>query len=247
MNRILVEAGEVQPDGRVVLGGRRAAHVARVLRPAMGQRLRLGILDGDRGAGVVERVSDTEVVLVWERQDGPPPEARVDLLLALPRPKVLKRLWATLGSLGVGRIILTNASEVQREYFDTHWLEPEHYRPLLIEGLEQSGDTRVPMVQVERRFKPFVEDDLDAQFAGSTRLMAHPVPDATGDGWLAGPPGGAASVLVAVGPEGGWVAFERDLLTARGFRSVSLGWRTLRCDTACVAMISLARLWVGDY
>ncbi len=93
----------------------------------------------------------------------------VDVLLALPRPKVLRRLWAQLAALGVGRIMLTNASRVERNYFDTHVLEAATYRPLLIEGLQQARDTRLPVVSVHRRFRILIEADLSALSDASTR------------------------------------------------------------------------------
>ena len=46
-------------------------------------------------------------------------------------------------------------------------------------------------------------------------------------------------VLLAVGPEGGWNAFEVGLLEAHAFQRVSMGPRTLRSDTACVALIAV--------
>jgi RsmE family RNA methyltransferase len=47
-------------------------------------------------------------------------------------------------------------------------------------------------------------------------------------------------VLLAIGPEGGWNAFELGLLQAHGFRLVGLGPRTLRVDTACTALLAIA-------
>src|SRR5205823_10500285 len=86
-----------------------------------------------------------------------PPRPPIDLLLALPRPKVMRRLWAQLAALGVGQIMLTNAERVERNYFDTHVLKPECYRPLLVEGLQQARDTRLPNVSIHRQFKVLVE------------------------------------------------------------------------------------------
>ena len=91
-----------------------------------------------------------------------PSRPPVDLLLALPRPKVLRRLWAQIAALGVGRIILTNAARVERNYFDTHVLSAACYQPLLIEGLQQARDTRLPAVTVHRQFKVLLEDELDS-------------------------------------------------------------------------------------
>jgi len=236
MNRILMGEDEVGADGHVSLAGRRAAHIAKVLTPEVGALLRVGILDGPRGRGEVLSVTRDRVELACTFEAQPPAAPCVDLLLALPRPKVTRRLWAPLASLGVGQIILTNAEKVERNYFDTHWLEEEVYRPLLIEGLEQSGDTRLPAVTICRRLKPFVEDRLDQEFPDSKRLICHPrnaIP--LGDAGLDAAP----RVLVAIGPEGGWSDYEIDLFAAHGFDCVSMGWRTLRSDVACIALISI--------
>jgi 16S rRNA (uracil1498-N3)-methyltransferase len=47
-------------------------------------------------------------------------------------------------------------------------------------------------------------------------------------------------MLLAIGPEGGWNAFELGLLQAHGFQPAGMGPRTLRTDTACVALLALA-------
>jgi RsmE family RNA methyltransferase len=46
-------------------------------------------------------------------------------------------------------------------------------------------------------------------------------------------------VLLAVGPEGGWNDFEIQLLESHGFQRVGMGSRTLRTDTACIALLAL--------
>jgi len=245
MNRILFDPDEVEKDGRVCLSGRRAAHTVVVLRPVVGAVLRVGILNGPAGVGEVLSLAGGRVELACVFEAEPPPAPVIDLLLAVPRPKVMRRLWAPLASLGVGQIVLTNAEKVERNYFDTHWLEEETYRPLLIEGLEQSGDTRVPAVTVCRQLKPLVEDRLDSLFPASRRLLCHPRnAEPIGSMDLAG----AARVLLAIGPEGGWSDYEVDLLARCGFDCISLGRRTLRTDVACIALISAvtSRLDGGD-
>ena len=47
-------------------------------------------------------------------------------------------------------------------------------------------------------------------------------------------------MLLAIGPEGGWNAFELGLLAAHGFQPAGMGQRTLRTDTACIALLSIA-------
>jgi 16S rRNA (uracil1498-N3)-methyltransferase len=235
MNRVLFEASEMDRGDRIVLTGRRAHHVTTVLKPSVGDVLRIGVIDGPRGMGEVMAVGKRRVELACSLEDSPPPPASVDVILAVPRPKVMRRLWAPLASLGVGRIILANAEKVEQNYFDTHWLNEETYRPLLIEGLEQSGDTRLPSVEICRRLKPFVEDRLDDEFPHSRRLICHPR-DASP---LADVVFAKKRVLVSIGPEGGWSDYEIDLFALHGFECVSLGWRTLRTDVACMALIAV--------
>lgn len=237
MNLILLESGEL--DGNVaVLSDGRARHLREVLKVTPGDAVRVGVLDGPLGTATVESTR-SDVVRLRCDLGVLPPLPRVDLLLALPRPKVLRRLWPQLAALGVRRILLTNAERVERNYFDTHLLAPDVYRPLLIEGLQQARDTRLPEVSLHRRLKVLVEDDLDAVAQTAVRLVAHPgAPLRIADAVRSAD----ERVLLAVGPEGGWSEFERAMLGAHRFREVGLGGRTLRSDTACVALVAL----VGD-
>jgi len=237
VNLLLLEADQLRGT-RARLSASQTRHARDVLRVVPGQELRVGMLDGPRGLGRVLQVEDAlELECTFEPQ--PPPVPDVDLLLALPRPKVMRRLWAQLAALGVGRIILTNAARVERNYFDTHVLDPAFYRPLLFEGLQQAQDTHLPRVSIHRRFRPLVEDELDAQSTADARIVAHPAEHAPpiAGAW----PRRASRALLAVGPEGGWDDFELRLLGDRGFSPASLGTRTLRTDTACVALLAALR------
>lgn len=236
MNLILLDTGEAV-DGIVRLRGDRARHIREVLHAGAGDTVRVGVLDGPAGEGAVESVDRDEVLLRCRfAATAPPPAPPVDLLLAVPRPKVLNRLWAQLAAVGVGRIMLTNAEKVERMYFDTHVLDEAHRRARLIEGLAQARDTRLPQVSVHRRLKVLVEDELDELCGGAARVVA----DASFDGPPAAAiPAEAGRVVVAVGPEGGWTPYELDLLARHGFRGFGLGPRTLRADTACIAVLTL--------
>jgi 16S rRNA (uracil1498-N3)-methyltransferase len=241
MNLILCEPSEVDAHGIVTLTGARGAHVRSVLGATPGDVIRIGVVDGPRGQGEIVALDEDRVVLRTTVVAGldaaiPAPPA-VDLLLALPRPKVLRRLWAQLAALGVGRIVLTNASRVERHYFDTHILNASTYRPLLIEGLQQAGDTRLPHVSVHRQFRILVEDELDALSSDAARLVAHPGSHRAL--LTVARESQRRRVLLAIGPEGGWNDFELDLLTRHGFGIVSMGPRILRTDTACVALLAL--------
>ena len=243
MNLLLLDRTEIDADNVATITDVRARHIRQVLGAEPGRALRIGLIDGPAGTGTVVAIDDRQVRLACTFDEARPPLPRVDLLLALPRPKVLQRLWAQLAALGVGRIVVTNAARVERHYFDTHVLGPATYRPLLIEGLQQARDTRVPVVSIHRQFRILVEDDLDTICPQPDRLVAHPS-DAPTVGDVARGHAGRR-VLLAVGPEGGWNDFELGLLASHGFQPVSLGPRALRSDTACVALLAVLNEALG--
>jgi 16S rRNA (uracil1498-N3)-methyltransferase len=238
VNLILLEPSDVGGTGVVTLSGPRAAHMLNVLHVSPGHQVRVGVLDGPRGIATVGAVGDDDVTLTCAFEASAPTRPAVDLLLATPRPKVMRRLWAQIAAIGVGRIILTNAEKVERNYFDTHMLEPSTYRPLLIEGLQQARDTRMPSVSIHRRFRVLIEAELDQMVGPALRVAADPSATTSVAEIVRGSP--ESRILLAIGPEGGWNAFELDLLAAHGFQSAGMGPRTLRTDTACVALLALA-------
>lgn len=235
MNMILLQPDDVREDGLAMLSGERARHIRQVLKAEVGHVVRIGLMDGPLGKGTVLAIDQQTVGLQCAFESAAPPKPKIDLLLAMPRPKVMKRLWAQLAALGLGRIILVNAAKVERFYFDSHVLEPQFYSARLVEGLQQARCTHLPEVLIRSRFKPFVEDELDELFSDHLRLLADP----SGPQRLSDLSFGAERVVLAVGPEGGWTEYELDQLQEHGFERFNMGGRILRSDTACIAALSV--------
>ena len=240
MNWILLKSDEIE-GGLARLTDARARHICKVLRAEPGKHLRVGLIDGPFGNATVLEVSPEQVLLDCSFESSPPLRPKIDLLLAMPRPKVLKRLWPQFAALGVGRILITNAEKVERYYFDTHILDSEFYTPRLIEGLQQAGDTWVPEVKVIRYLKPFLAEELDSLFPkAGKKLLADPSGQKTLFQTLeTSTPSDDGRVLLAVGPEGGWTPYELDLFRSSGFELFGLGPRILRTDTACISLLGM--------
>jgi len=231
MNRILFEKGEIA-DGVASCGGVRAEHILKVLHGEVGQTLKTGEIDGPVGTGEIVS-TEGGVVKIRVSHDGESLRPWCDLVLAPPRPRVMKRLVPQLAALGVGTIVLVGAKKVEKDFWGATLLREENYRPLLVDGLMQSGTSVLPRIETRRNFRRFVDDELEALFPTLNRVVAHPygargASAAEGDGRL----------LLAVGPEGGWTDEEVELLESRGFMRRSLGPRILRTDTAVVALLS---------
>lgn len=238
MNIVLLELNEV--DGNLVtLTGRRAEHIVKVLRADSGDKVRIGIIDGKMGTGTIADIKKKypfSVNMQAEFNTAPPEPAPIDLILALPRPIMLKRILSQVTALGVGAIHLINANRVEKSFWEAGILDPEESRFHLLQGLEQAVDTRVPEVYIHKRFKPFIEDFFPT-IAENYQIR------------LLGDPGGKQNfgevvtsgqgrVILAVGPEGGWVDYEIIRFQQQRFYSCTLGERILKVDTAVVALHS---------
>jgi RsmE family RNA methyltransferase len=234
MNLLLLGPDELQADGTARLSGRRLLHARDVLRVQEGGRLRVGMLGGAMGTAEVLHLDERELVIRAALTEAAPARPGVDLMLAMPRPKALRRILPAIASLGVDAVVLIKAALVEKSYFDSPVLAPEKIRELLILGLEQARDTRLPQVLVRQRFRSFVEDEMDFLWAGTRRLVAHPAA-------VAAPAPSPVRTVVAVGPEGGWVPFEIDLLRSRGFEPVTLGPRPLRVEVAVPYALGMIR------
>ena len=235
MNLILLTETDATGAGRYALAGPRARHVSEVLRAEPGRELRVGLLDGPLGRGRVVESTGDAAVLECEFDAEPPPRPLVDLVLAVPRPKSLAKLWPEIAALGVDRVVLLRTWRVAKPYLTARALDPAVYRPLLHDGMMQAKTTREPQVTVEPLFKPWVEDRAAASVAGALALVAHPVAAAP----LAATRIAAAQrVVLAVGPEGGFVPYEIEAMERAGFRAVSMGERTVRVETAVVALLA---------
>jgi RsmE family RNA methyltransferase len=219
----------------VLLSGRRLKHLHDVHRAEAGDSLRVGHLGGLMGSGQLLSLNADEAELSVQLDMPPPEKLPLTLLLALPRPKMLRRVLQTVSSMGVSRLILLNSYRVEKSFWQTPFLEPAAIREQLILGLEQARDTVLPEVIIEKRFKPFVEDLLPGIAAGTLGLVGHP-----GD-HPACPRAVEQPVTLAIGPEGGWIPYEVEKLTEAGLQPVQLGARILRVETAVTAL--LARLF----
>ena len=232
MNIVILEDADFIGERRVFLAGRRFDHIVKVLKSKLGDRLRVGRLNGDLGSGVIVELSSLRVELEVDLDHSPPPPLSVYLLLALPRPKVLKRVLAAAVTMGVKEIFLFNSWRVEKSYWQSPWLKVERLREISLLALEQAGDTRLPRISLKSRFRPFVEDEVPLLAQGRDAWLLHPQIESGLSGYT-----GRTPALVAVGPEGGFIPFEVEMLTAAGLKLVSIGPRTLRVEQVVPAFL----------
>lgn len=237
MNIVLFSEADFIGDNLIVIrDSRRLEHISHVHQVKLGESLKVGLLNGNMGSGLVVFFNEKEIHLHVSLTQLPPKPLPATLVLALPRPKMLKRTLQTISTLGVKKIYLINSYRVEKSYWQTPLLEADAIHEHLLLGLEQGCDTILPEVHLIKRFKPFVEDELKSIVDITQPLVAHPYTDTPCPAQI------DYAITLAIGPEGGFIPYEIDLLQkCAGFTAVNLGERIMRVET--VVPYLLGRLY----
>ena len=242
MNCILLPAASFSNKSAHINAVAQIEHVNQVLGAKVGDTLKIGQLEGNLGTAVIadmtpERIDLCEVSLVT----APPPKLDLTVVLALPRPKVLRRLIMDMTALGVRDIILINSYRTQKSYWQSPMLS--RLDEFILEGLQQGVDTVAPRISLQKRFKPFVEDEL-ANLITNRAIVAHPYAELSFAQYVQQqlesselPHRSVLPSIVFIGAEGGWIDYEVELLARQGCQTVHIGARILRTEAAVNAIL----------
>ena len=247
MNCILLPAANISNQSAHISAGAQIEHVNQVLGAKVDDTLKIGQLEGNLGTAIIaditpERIELNEVKLTT----APPPKLDLTVVLALPRPKVLRRLIMDMTALGVRDIILINSYRTQKSYWQSPMLN--RLDEFVLEGLQQGVDTVAPRISLQKRFKPFVEDEL-AKLITNRAIVAHPYGELSFSQYMQqqhlqkqlenseSSHGSILPSMVFIGAEGGWIDYEVELLAGQGCKAVHIGKRILRTEAAVNAIL----------
>ncbi|HPF06787.1 MAG TPA: 16S rRNA (uracil(1498)-N(3))-methyltransferase [Spirochaetota bacterium] len=231
MNQILLFPEDYISENRVILKERRLTHLLSIIKIKTGDRLKAGIINGMRGTAVVVEKSNDFAILETSLDSPPPPPIPLTLVIAMPRPKSLRKAVHYATAMGVKKIYIIRTWKVEKSYFDSPALEEDALTAEMILALEQARDTILPEIHIKKLFRPFVEDELPRISDETLKLTAHP---AAADEC---PRDVRSPVTLVLGPEGGLIDFEINLLEEAGFKTVHMGERILRVENAVSALI----------
>ena len=225
MNIVLLDPRQTETEIWSISSKRQLEHLKQHVDVQLGDSLKVGIREGKRYLTEVVEVNEQAIKLKPVKEEAVPVKLAVTLIVAMPRPKVLRRLIMDSVTLGVEKIILLHSYRVDKSYWQTPFLQQlDQYVTL---GLEQAGDTIAPKIEIYKRFKPFVEDVLPSLVtADCPAYVAHPYAEMKMPFAIDHP------CTIVIGPEGGFIPYEVDLLIKNGCQAVSLGNRILRTETA---------------
>ncbi len=229
MNLILLQDNDFIAPDKVRLSDHRFQQITAIHKSGVGDSVKVGKLNGLMGQGIITAIDESSVELTTTLDSPPPSKLPLTIILALPRPKMLRRIFRSVVELGVAELIIINSYKVEKSFWNSPALNEEKVQGYLIDGLQQAKDTVPPKISFHRLFKPFVEDQLPAIIAGKNALVAHP-----GSGETVHRSDG--DTVLAIGPEGGFTPYEVDKFIEQGFSPLDLGPRILRVENAVSAI-----------
>lgn len=231
MNLLLLQ--KTPASGIVEISGTQFDHLRRVLRVAVGDKVRVGVLNGNIGEARVTAIdSDRAVLEIIHLTLAPPPTLPLTLVLAIPRPQMIKRILQTVAAMGVEKLCLIQTSRVEKSFWQSPSITDAAIRRQLMLGLEQGMATQLPEICLFQRFIPFVEDHLPAIAQRAHCLIAHP-----GDYPVCQTAQADQRYVLAIGPEGGFIEKEVSLFREAGFSPIQLGSRILKVETAIPVLL----------
>ena len=237
MNILLLTDSDFAAPAQCLLQDARAQHVAKVLKSAIGDTLKVGILNGNIGSARVHTLTQngTDVQLLLDNvllDQAPPAPLPVTLLLALPRPRMLGRLLRDVTSLGVKNIHLFGSQKVENSFWQTPALKPASMHERLLDGLAQARDTVLPSVHLHRHFREVTDTLLPQLLQTHIGVLADPFSPHSTPALSSKQSSAKQSVALLIGPEGGFTNEERTHLLAENCQPLWLGSRILRVETA---------------
>jgi 16S rRNA (uracil1498-N3)-methyltransferase len=205
-----------------------AQHLAKVMRAKLGDEVTLFDGSGQEFTGRISAIGKSAVDLEIVQRRPIDRELRNPLTLAVSLPKGdrQKVLVEKLVELGVTRLI---PLDTQRSVAEGTPAALARLLRQVIEASKQCGRNRLMEIAEPLTLSRLIETTAAAEL----RVLAHPA----GGALSALSPSAAATV--AIGPEGGFTDDEIAAAQAAGWEIVAFGPRTLRIETAALALAAL--------
>jgi 16S rRNA (uracil1498-N3)-methyltransferase len=236
-------------DNHLYLSDILAKHLGGALRHRVGDRI--VVVDEHKVGYVVEllEVNSKKIMgrILETKVSAPTRSLSITLGQALLKTKKMDWILQKATELGVSRIIpmLTERTVVQPK---TERIEHQQHRweEILKEAAQQSGCWEIPEVDPPTSFARLVERCKDfshslipweGEFKTGLKQVMRKIPHSQQY---------PLKILVLIGPEGGFSKQEIEMASRYGVSSVSLGWRILRAETACLATLTILQYELGE-
>lgn len=236
MPRFFVNKDAIQ-DGIITVKDGDAFHVARSLRMAVGDEITVCDGEGVEYFCRLTHIRDDECLCKIEASRAALTEMGIDvtLFMAYPKGDKLETVVQKAVELGACRIVPFESSRcIKRPKAEKAEKTTERLNRIAHEAAKQCGRARLPEVCAPVSFSEMIKMAAESQVA----LFCYEAETETTLKSVFEDPADISSIAVVIGCEGGFSQEEASTCIAAGMRSVSLGRRILRCETAPAYVLS---------
>ena len=238
MNIILFKKSDYINKSEIIIKDKKKyKHIIKVLKANIGDSIKIGLINDLLGIGIIKNIDKTEktITLKVELNKKPPKKLNTILILAMVRPKSLKKALHIAISMGIKEIIIIKTWKVDKSYWSSPLLFEESLNEVSIEALEQAKDTIMPKIRIKKLFKPFIEDELSLLMSNKRGIVAHPIAQNS----FFDINNNLSNIdYLAIGPEGGFIDYEINKFKSIGFEILKLNERILRVEYAIPVILS---------
>jgi 16S rRNA (uracil1498-N3)-methyltransferase len=216
---------------RAALTGEHARHLSQVLRAHVGQEFDISTgteLRHGRISGIHSDRVEFELGEVVEHSAASP------ITVALSIFKLDRMEWAIekCTELGVARIVPLIAARTESHLAAAAQKRVERWQRIAKQASEQSRRISPPEIASPIKLRDLLAMDTEARIVLSEVEDSAVLKDVIAQN--------ARSLLLAIGPEGGWKEQELTAFRDAGWKSASLGDTVLRAETAAIAAVAIA-------
>jgi 16S rRNA (uracil1498-N3)-methyltransferase len=231
---------------RAVIEGAEASHLKNVLRLTRGEAVCLVDGSGFEYRALIDRLlpGRVELSITGRKASAGVAPIRIDAAQGYLKDQKMDHVVRQLAELGVARFIpLISERAVVRPASGRASFRQERWRKISIEALKQCRRGDLMRIEDLIDFKSLLEtgrryDRCILFWEGGAQALTTQQPTKAA--------AGVQSVLVVLGPEGGFSDQEAAAAEAAGFWIVKLGPRILRAETAAVAACAIVQYLYGD-
>ncbi len=218
----------------LILDDARSTHIIQTLRSEKGDELKVGEINANIGKATIEGINGNKVTLEIKELNQKPYNRGVSIVMALPRPQTIKKVLELAGVFSINNLTFINSKKVEKSYFSSSVLkEIDTY---LIKGMQQGVKTTKTRVEISNSFYDGLAKVIE-QNEDSKKFIA----DLYNDNKIKSADL-KSEILLAIGPEGGWVDTEIQHFQDNSFESITLSSSILRVEQAVCAAISQIEL-----
>ncbi|SOV74763.1 RNA methyltransferase, putative [Plasmodium sp. gorilla clade G3] len=248
MNLILISSKIIYKNNEEYFfktDNRQTSHLKNILNVTLNQIIKVGVINKGKGEGMIIEENKSYYIIkllrpihLEEKSDDN--ILPIDVVICIPRPKVLNKLLQQLSSLGVKKIIIVFSDFSNKCYESSKILKNEEIKRALQLGLEQAMCTRFPEIYIHYSFSSFFmniekyTDEHTLKICAHTNVKKKKNTEAIEYSILNMEKG---KILLMLGCERGFSELELYLIKKLNFHFFNLTERILKCETALLIII----------